>query len=293
MKTGYIRGVLWILVMCLVSASNDMICKLSGVRLSGVSVLFFRFLWSSLLLLPWVMASPGKFATRHLKVHAMRGGLFALAMLPWCYGLIALPMPLITAISFTTPLFVTVLAQVFLKESVGWHRIIATLLGFVGIVISVGLDGSLLTMNSLVWLALLATFLFAVLDVVNKRLLVVNEGIWPMVFFSSVWTTIFTLPLVILNWQTPTFSEMLILALLGGGGNLLLWALLKASDSCDLSALQPFRYVEFLFSCVLSIIVFHQWPDMSVLLGMAFLVPSTLYLSHHELRLERQSLSSS
>ncbi len=81
-----------------------------------------------------------------------------------------------------------------------------------GIVISVGLDGALLNMNPLVGLAVLATFLFAVLDVVNKRLLVVNEGIWPMVFFSSLWTTIFTLPLVVLNWQTPTLSEMGILA---------------------------------------------------------------------------------
>jgi S-adenosylmethionine uptake transporter len=291
MKTGYLRGVLWILVMCFVSASNDMICKLSGVRLSGVSVLFFRFLWSSILLLPWVMARPKQFATQHLKIHAVRGGLFAIAMLPWCYGLIALPMPLVTAISFTTPLFVTILAQIFLKESVGWHRLSATLLGFIGIIVSVGLDTSLFHMNSLVWLALVATFLFAVLDVVNKRLLVVQEGIWPMVFFSSIWTTVFTFPLVILNWQTPTISEMMILALLGGGGNLLLWALLKASDSCDLSALQPFRYVEFLFSCALSIIVFHQWPDTNVLIGMAFLVPSTLYLSHHELRLERRSIS--
>jgi S-adenosylmethionine uptake transporter len=214
-------------------------------------------------------------------------------MLPWCYGLIALPMPLVTAISFTTPLFVTLLAQIFLKESVGCHRLAATSLGFVGIIISVGLDGALLNMNPLVGLAVLATFLFAVLDVVNKRLLVVNEGIWPMVFFSSVWTTILTLPLVVLQWQTPTLSEMAILAVLGGGGNLLLWALLKASDSCDLSALQPFRYVEFLFSCALSIVVFHQWPDTNVLVGMALLVPSTLYLTRHELRLERQAFSPS
>ena len=163
----------------------------------------------------------------------------------------------------------------------------ATLIGFVGIMVSTGFAYK--GVNGVVGLALLATLLFAVLDIVNKRLLTLNEGIEPMMFFSALWTTLLMLPFVIYQWQTPTWSDLGLLAILGLGANGLLGCLLKASASCDLSALQPLRYTEFIFSCLLSILVFGQWPTIEVLLGISLIIPATLYLSHHELKLEKGS----
>ena len=286
MQNKYLWGVFWSISACLISALNDLISKLSGSHLGGIQVLFFRFFFSTLFLLPLVIKNPQKFETRHLKIHGLRGGLFALAMLPWCYGLIQLPLPLVTTISFTTPLFVTIMAQIILKESVGWRRLMATLIGFAGIVVSTGFTYK--GINGVVGLALLATFLFAVLDIVNKRLLTLHEGIESMMFFSALWTTVLMLPLVIYHWQIPAWADLGLLALLGLGANGLLGCLLKASACCDLSALQPLRYTEFIFSSLLSVLVFGQWPTMDVLLGIALIVPATLYLGHHELKLEKR-----
>jgi S-adenosylmethionine uptake transporter len=134
--------------------------------------------------------------------------------------------------------------------------------------------------------------MFAVLDVVNKKLLILHEGFAPMMFFSSLWTMLFTFPLAWMHWQTPNTTELGWLILLGIGANGLLGCLLKASSCCDLSALQPLRYTEFIFSCVFSILIFHEQPTFQVLCGLAFIVPTTLYLGHHELRLEKNKLQS-
>lgn len=279
-KNHYLSGAAWGLTAFFISSINDLLSKKFGMRLGGANILFFRFLFSALTLLPFVLAQPARFATRQWKIHALRGGLFTLAMLPWSYGLIELPLPLVTTIGFTTPLFVIILAKLFLGEAIGWQRAGATVCGFIGIMISAGF--SLKGINGWIGLALLATALFAVLDIVNKRLLMTDEGILPMMFFSAVWTSIFTAPLAALTWQTPTWQELGALVVLGCGANVLLGCLLKAYALCEVSAIQPLRYMEFLFSCALSILFFNEAPTTNVLIGVCLIIPTTAYLSYTE-----------
>ncbi len=288
MSNRYQLGVLWSLSACLISAFNDLACKLSGAELSGVNVLFFRFLFTALFFVPFIIINPKKYTTKHFWVHGIRGGLFALAMVPWCCGLILLPLPMVTTISFTTPIFITLLAGIFLKERLGWQRLLATGVGFIGIMISAQFDltGSV---NVMAGLAILATLLFAILDIVNKRLLILNERIQPLMFYSALWTTLWTLPFALYYWKTPSMTELGLLALLGLGGNCLLGCILKSLSYCEVSSLQPLRYIEFIFSSVLSGLVFSKWPTFSDITGIIIIIPCTLYLVHHEFRLDRAS----
>lgn len=287
----YARGVSWSLLAFFISALNDTIVKLSSLNLPAINVLFFRFLFSALILLPLVLRKKETLKTKHLGVHSLRGFLFTLAMIPWCFGLISLPLPLVTVISFTTSLFVVLLAGIFLREAVGWQRWLATCGGFLGIVFSVGYAPLPPSSWSFVLLAFLATLLFATLDILNKNLLMLKESMLSMMFFSSIFTTIFLLPLVLFSWVTPSFKDLLLLLVLGLGANGFLACLLKASSAYDVSALQTLRYSELLFSSLLSILVFQTAPSWSLYIGMLFIVPSTLYLGRHELLVEKKKTS--
>ena len=286
-KNNFSIGVFWSLIACLMSAFNDMLSKAMGLSLGGGETLFFRFFFGTLAFIPFILLKKDEvLKTPHAKIHALRGGLFALAMIPWSYGLIDLPLPLVTTISFSTPLFVVVLAGLFLKENVGLPRIIATALGFIGIMVSSGF--SMAGANHFVTLlALSATVLFAALDIINKRLLNIQEGLLPLMFYSSFFAALFTLPLLFFQWTTPSLYEIGALAILGICANALLWCLLKAFEAYEISALQPFRYFEFLFSCVLSIYFFSEWPTSYIIFGFFCIVPATLYLSYHELNLDK------
>ena len=125
-------------MVCIVSSLNDTLTKYVGSRLSGAEVAFFRFFFSTLVLLPFMMAKgKGAFVTHYPKAQCIRAILLVLAMTTWSYGVASLPLTLTTTISFTIPFFILPLAKIFLKEHVGWQRWAATLFGFLGIMISI------------------------------------------------------------------------------------------------------------------------------------------------------------
>lgn len=282
-QKGYLQGVFWMIMVCAISNMNDILVKHVGGRLSGAEVAFFRFTFSTLVLLPFMLAGGVKsFKTAHPSVHFVRALLLFMAIAPWCYGVAALPLTLATTLSFTTPLFVLPLALVFLKESVGWQRWAATLVGFAGILVSLNPGDAVF--NPLALLLILSTVMFASLDVINKKLLIQDEGLLPMLFFSAVGTMVLGFIPAILDWQTPTLHELFFLLLLGGGANMILFCLLKAFSSTEVSALQPFRYVELILSAIFGFALFGEIPHMHLLLGAAIIVPATLYITYFETR---------
>ncbi|MBY0501453.1 MAG: DMT family transporter [Alphaproteobacteria bacterium] len=284
---GYIQGIFWILLACFISNSNDILIKHVGSRLSGAEVAFFRFFFSTLVLLPF-MAFRGKaaFVTHYPKAQCIRALLLMLAMAPWCYGVAALPLTLATTLSFTVPFFVLPLAKIFLKEHVGWQRWAATLFGFMGILVALHPTGN--TFNPMALALVASTIMFATLDIINKKLLTEDETLLSMLFYSALGTAILGLIPAILTWQTPTLQELFYLLLLGGGASLILFCLLKAFAATEVSALAPFKYFELILSGIFGLIVFHEFPTASTLLGAAIIVPSTLYIAVYETKQQRQ-----
>ncbi len=286
MKPNYIRGVSWFILVSVVSALNDALVKMTGLRLGGMQVAFFRFFFSCVTLLPFmVMGGWACFKTPHWRVHGVRSLFLFLAMAPWCYGVIALPLSLVTTLSFTTPLFVLVLSALFLKDAPGWHRIVATCVGFAGILVSAQ---PTLAFNNSVFFLIGSTVLFASLDVLNKKLLVQDETLLSMLFFSAFGTTCLSFPFALWGWVTPSLFELMTLFILGIGANLILYCLLKAFACCQLSALQPFRYVELLFSSAIGFLVFSELPSWSTLWGACLIIPATFYVAIYEVRRPRE-----
>lgn len=274
-------------MVCIISSLNDVCTKYIGTRLSGAEVAFFRFFFSTLVLFPFLLAK-GKpaFVTRYPKAQCIRAVLLVLSMTAWSYGVASLPLTLATTISFTTPLFILPLAKIFLKEQVGLQRWGATLLGFLGIIVSIHPTSS--TFNPMALALVLATLMFASLDIINKKLLTEDESMLSMLFYSGLGTAILGFIPALLTWETPTLQELFILLLLGGGGSLILFCLLKAFRATDISALQSFRYTEFVVSAFLGLILFREFPTLNILLGATLIIPATFYIAVYETRSRQQ-----
>src|SRR3990167_11274569 len=88
---GYLQGIFWMVVVCAISNMNDILTKSVGFRLSGFEVAFFRFFFSTLVLLPFMLIKGKKaFVTQYPGVQFIRSLLLVLAVAPWCYGVAAL-----------------------------------------------------------------------------------------------------------------------------------------------------------------------------------------------------------
>lgn len=291
MQSNYLQGVMWSILVCLFSALNDVATKFLGQRLSPSFVVFGRFFLSTLMLLP-LMSSKGLKGLRtvNIYIHILRSVLLFAAIAPWCYGLTMLPITLATTISFSTPIFVLVLAKIFLKEHVGKERTLATILGFIGIVISI--NPCITCWNPMVFALILSTIMFATLDVLNKKLIQKDEPFWLMIFYSSLGTALLASIALLFQpdaWLWPTHQEWLVLSYLGFGANAILYCLIKAFSVYEISALQPFRYVELIIAASLSWVVFSEIPSMPTLLGAACIVPAALYITYIEMRNKKSS----
>jgi len=94
---------------------------------------FFRNLFGLLVVLPWfIRYGLTPLRTARFGLHAVRAGLNVIAVLSYFYALSIVPLAEATALSFTAPIFTTVLAIFFFREFVGIRRWIAILIGFAG-----------------------------------------------------------------------------------------------------------------------------------------------------------------
>lgn len=281
---GYAQGVFFLLIMMLVSGINDVITKFLGQHLDHLEIMFFRFFFTIVTLLPFI-ATKGIniFKTQMLAFNIIRGFLGFIGFSAFIYSVIHIKLVEVVTIFWTIPLFVLVLSLIFLKEKVTLTRWIATIIGFVGLtsISSFSSDNFSFSFNLIYIVPILSAFIFSIQDIMIKKM-VATESTLTMMFYFSLVTTILSLPCALFVWKTPTIKELITLAILGAGGNLMQFFIFKAFNATDLSALAPFRYVEFLISALFGLMFFSEMPGLNVLIGAAILIPSTLYLAWNE-----------
>ncbi|WP_341762598.1 MULTISPECIES: DMT family transporter [unclassified Candidatus Tisiphia] len=276
----YFVGISWFILSLVSSATNDITAKYLGLRLHSFEVTSFRFFFSALILVPFILYY-GKqtLKTNRPFIHIARGVLLFFAMTCWIYGLSIAPVTTATVIGFATPLFTLVLAVFFLNENIIWQRWAATLFGFIGIVITLKPHAS--DFNPQILIFVLASVAFAMLDIINKKF-VVKESMISMLFYSALVTSLVSIPPSIMYWQTPTSSEFILLFTLGAGGSLILFFLLKAFSLVDATATAPYRYLELIISASAGYLVFNEIPENSTLYGALIIIPATLFIIYSE-----------
>ncbi|MFP3018783.1 MAG: DMT family transporter [Candidatus Tisiphia sp.] len=276
----YFVGISWFILSLVSSATNDITAKYLGLRLHSFEVTSFRFFFSALILVPFILYY-GKqtLKTNRPFIHIARGVLLFFAMTCWIYGLSIAPVTTATVIGFATPLFTLVLAVFFLNENIIWQRWAATLFGFIGIVITLKPHAS--DFNPQILIFVLASVAFAMLDIINKKF-VVKESMISMLFYSALVTSLVSIPPSIMYWQTPTSSEFALLFTLGAGGSLILFFLLKAFSLVDATATAPYRYLELIISASAGYLVFNEIPENSTLYGALIIIPATLFIIYSE-----------
>jgi S-adenosylmethionine uptake transporter len=278
---SYILGVVWFVLHLFCSASNDIISKYLGGNLSSFEISFFRFFFSAVGLLPFVLHQGfGAIKTNNIHVHLFRAILLVLGSTAWTYGLSVAHVSTATVISFSIPIFTLILAMFFLEESIIWQRWFITLIGFVGIVIT--LQPHSANFNPQVLIFVFAAISFACLDIINKKF-VSQESMLSMLFYSSIFTALFLLPSTLYYWKMPTLQDLSLLFIMGAiSANLILFFILKAFSLVDATAVAPYRYLELLISSVASYFVFGSLPPRSVWYGAAVLIPSTMFIMYSE-----------
>jgi len=277
---SYFIGVAWFVLSLASSSVNDIIAKYVGVRLHSYEITFFRFLFGTMTLIPFILYyGTDTLKTSRPVVHFFRGLLLFFGMAGWTYGLTLAPVTTATVVSFMVPIFVLVLGVFFLSENIIWQRWVMTLVAFFGLSVTLNPHASDFNPEVLVFVA--AAMAFAILDIINKKF-VIKESMISMLFYSAIITALLAFPFAIQYWIIPTKEELMLLFILGCSANLILFFILKAFSYADATALAPYRYVELILSAIIAYIVFKEIPGESTIYGSFVVIPSTLFIIYSE-----------
>jgi drug/metabolite transporter (DMT)-like permease len=283
--SGNVRGAVWMMASGVVFTFMAVAIKILGDRLDSFQIAFFRCLIGFIALLPLIGAyGLDVLRTRSLKIHAMRGLFGLVAMFASYYAIARIPLASYTALSFTKPLFSTILAVIVLHEVVRWRRWSATAVGFIGVLVMVRPGAG--TFHEASLFALADSLSIAFLVTLVKRL---PPGETPlgMMFYFGIFSTLAALPPAIYVWQWPTAGEGMLLVAIGILGALSQYCWIRAYRAGEASVVAPFDYLRLLFAGTAGYVAFAETVDLWTILGAAIIVTSTVYIARREARIAR------
>jgi len=257
--------------------------------LSTPEIAFFRNLFGLLALLPLLWrGAPGVFRTRQLPRYFVRSAIGIGSMLCGFWAIGHLPLSQAISLSYSTPLFVTIFAAIWLGEVVRRRRWTAVLLGFVGVLVIVRPGTTGFSIGSLV--AVSAAVLSSVVAIQIKQLSRIDPP--DTIVF---WTYVFWVPLslvpAVFEWQWPQGIAWAWLAAIGvfGTGGQLLWT--RALRLGEVSALTPIGFMQLPLVSVLAWLLFDEGIDRWTVLGAAIIFIANAYIAHREAMLSRRNAS--
>lgn len=256
--------------------------KFAGHRLDPMQIGFARALFGLIVILPFAwQAGWEALKTSRPVLQVSRGFTGSLAMLIGFWAIVHLPLADVTAISFANPLFLLVLAALFLGEKVRARRWTATAVGFIGVLIMVrpGLD-----MDPAMLVALGGTALVAI-SVILIKTMAKNDNPMTLLLYFGIFSTAISAVPAALVWQDPTLAETVFLVITGICGTAAQSCYIRSFAAADASLVAPFEYTKLIFAGLFGFIFFLEVPDGWTILGAAIIVASTLYIARREAQL--------
>lgn len=252
-------------------------------------VAFFRNAFGLLALMPMLLrAGPSVWKTQQLPRYALRSGIGLASMLCGFWALGHLPLSQAVSISYSTPVFVTIAAALWLGETVRARRWAAVIAGFIGVLLIVRPGQEAFSLGLLVPVA--AALLSAFVAIQIKQLTRIDAPDTVVLYTYLFWVPLSLGP-ALLDWVNPVGIAWLWLAATGVLGTLgqVLWT--RALRLGDVSALTPISFTQLPLVALLGWLLFSETLDSWTIAGAAVILGSNAYIAHREAVLSRRQAS--
>jgi drug/metabolite transporter (DMT)-like permease len=277
------RGILLMILSTLLFSVLWTCVKILSQRYSVYEVTFFRNLFAIPPVIVMMMSRRRwrLLRTRSIGSHVWRSVVGVTGMTLGFLAYHLLPLADAVAISFMSPLVVTALSVPLLREKVGIHRWSAVVIGFGGVLVIVNPGHEMLTPGVIV--ALAAAVASAVAMVTIRQL---NRTDRPLtiVFYFTLFSTLFTaLPLPFL-WSTPRGWDWALLLLMGTTGGVGQYFMTRAFSLAPAAVISPFNYSGLLWASLAGWLLWGYIPATQMFVGAAIVIASGLYILYRETR---------
>jgi drug/metabolite transporter (DMT)-like permease len=275
------RGIFYMILSVAVFAVVNALVKYQEAVYPVSEVVFFRSVFA--LLFSCVLVHRGGgfsiLRTHRIAEHVGRGTLQFVSMVCVFIAYHLMPLADAVAITFSSPLFLTVLSIPLLGEKVGRHRWAAVIVGFVGVMIMVQPGPGTFSAGAI--LALTNSALSASVTIALRRMSL-TERPATLVTYQAVVAVVLSLLILPFGWVNPTWQGAIGLASIGviSGVGQILWT--QAFRLVPAAILAPFSYTSMIWSIALGFLIWGDMPTPVLIGGACVVAMSGLYIVYRE-----------
>jgi drug/metabolite transporter (DMT)-like permease len=274
-RQGLLVGALFITGSELLFATMGAAVKAVTAAVPVAQVVFVRGLFALVVFLPLLLRGngPALVPTPSLwPLYAVRALIGLAAMACFFYALSALALADGMLLKMTAPVFMPVIATLWLAERPSRAAMIAVPLGLAGVILVLEPTGRF-QVAALVGLA--GGALSAVAKVAVRRLTRTEPAV-RVVFWFAVVAAVVSAPFALAGWQPPSPGQWGQLLLVGGCASVGQWLLTRGYGAASPGQIGPFTYSSVLFAAGYGALLWGEIPDGAFVAGAALIIAAGL-----------------
>ena len=280
--TDNLRGALWMFGMVASLSLLAIAARELAPRHNPMELQVVRHGMSLLILAPFVIrAGLRSFQTTNLKLQLFRNVSHFAATIGWYTAVTLLPLAEVFAIEFTTPVWVAVLAVLFLGEKMNVGRVVALVLGIAGILVI--LRPGFNDVGPGAWMMVATAFGFAIANACTKGL-TRTDSVLTVLLWMSMLQGLMAVVGASFDWTAPTVDEIPWLIAIGVTGLGAHYSLAKALTLADVSLVNPVDFLRLPLIAVVGFLAYGEGVDVLVLVGAGIIFVGNYYSIRRENR---------
>ena len=259
----------------------DGIAKHLSTEIHFLQVVWGRYLFMALisLFITYFFFKKNLKWPKNIQIQIIRSLFLFLSTVLFFYAISIISLPEALTLAFSSPMIVTLLSALILKEKVGIRRWLAVILGFVGVLVVIRPGFNEINLATIT--ALGCGICYAVYIITTRKLSNQDSPLLTLIF-TGVFGTIIISLFVPFYWSWLTTPQLLLMILLASIGTLAHFLLILSLNFAEASKLAPLSYSEIIMNVVIAYYFFGDFPDQWVWIGLFIIISSGIYISLRE-----------
>ncbi len=281
-----LHAVLWMFATGLCFVAVIIVIKSMQGRIPPFESAFIRYLLGTVFLIPFAGKLWREGAGRKLQVLlSIRGVVHALGVGGWFFAMSQISLAEVTAIGYLTPIFITLGAALFLGERLALRRMAAICIAFIGALIILRPGVRAIEPGHLTMLG--TAFAFGVSHLMAKYA-VRSASPSMIVAMLTVWVAIALCPFALMNWVTPSTTDVALLFLVACFATLGHYTMMLSFAAAPVAVSQPVTFLQLVWATLIGVLFFEEAIDPWVIAGAMLILACITYISWREAVLKQR-----
>jgi len=217
----------------------------------------------------------------------LRGLLGTIALVCIFYAIKNMPLNISTVIQYTYPIFIAMFAGILIKEKITKNIIIASLIGWLGILLILNpyqLSSINVELNKLTILIAFLGAISTALAYITVKKLSLTEDIFIIIKYFPLMSVITLSPIVLFNWVTPNINDLTWIIGIGiftQAGQTFLTIGLKKLPTSNAATI---NYLQVIFGSLWGILFFNELINFNFIIGAVLVLLGTIISTSKKLK---------